>query len=219
MPHVDRPSGREVIWLREIILVRHGETEWSRTGRHTGRTDIALTPAGVRQARALAVPLAGCGPSTVLTSPLRRAVDTCRLAGLSGNAEVRDELAEWDYGAYEGITTEQIRRRRPGWSLWRDGVPRGETAEAVAARVAPLLAQLREAHQDVVIFSHGHLLRLLAAGWLGLPAVDGRLFALSTATVSRLGWEHETAVILSWNQPCQFGRADPARRRPPNSAG
>jgi probable phosphoglycerate mutase len=199
--------------LPEIILVRHGETGWSRTGRHTGRTDIALTPTGARQARTLAGQLAGRNFSMVLTSPLRRAVDTCRLAGLYDSAEVRGELAEWDYGAYEGLTTEQIRRRRPGWSLWRDGAPGGEDAEAVAARVAPLLAQLRAARDDAVIFSHGHLLRVLTAGWLGLPAADGALFALSTATVSRLGRERETAVILSWNQPCR------AVRSPDSAAG
>ena len=139
---------------------------------------------------------------TVLTSPLRRAVETCRLAGLGDNAELRGDLAEWDYGAYEGLTTEQIRRQRPGWSLWRDGTPHGEDAKAVAARVAPLVTRLRDARQDVVIFSHGHLLRVLAAGWLGLPAADGRLFTLSTATISRLGTEHGTAVILGWNQAC-----------------
>lgn len=189
--------------MPEIILVRHGKTGWSRTGRHTGRTDVALTLTGARQARALAGQFTGRRFGRVLTSPKRRAVDTCRLAGLYDSAEVRGELAEWDYGTYEGLTTGQVRRQRPGWLLWRDGAAGGEDAEAVAARVAPLLAQLRAARDDVVIFSHGHLLRVLTAGWLGLPAADGALFALATATVSRLGREHETAVILSWNQPSQ----------------
>lgn len=128
-------------------------------------------------------------------------MDTCRLAGFD-DAQACGELVEWDYGAYEGLTTEQIRRQRPGWSLWRDGVPQGEDAEAVAARVAPVLAGLRKAHHDVVLFSHGHLLRVLAARWLGLPATDGRLFSLSTAAISRLGSEHGSAVILGWNQVC-----------------
>jgi len=187
--------------VTEIVLVRHGETSWSRSGRHTGRTDIALTAAGMEQARALAGQLAGRRFDAVLTSPLRRARDTCRLAGLD-RAEVRSELAEWDYGAYEGLTTAQIRQQRPGWSLWRDGAPQGEDAEAVAARVDPLVARLRDTDQEVVVFSHGHLLRVLAARWLGLPATNGRLFALSTATISRLGTEHGKPVILGWNQTC-----------------
>lgn len=199
--------------LPEIVLVRHGETEWSRTGRHTGRTDVALTSTGRRQAGEVAACLAGRRFARVLTSPLRRAADTCRLAGLYDTAEVRGVLAEWDYGAYEGRTTAEVRRERPGWSLWRDGAPQGETAAEVGARVDPLVAQLRAAAGDVAVFAHGHLLRVLAARWLGVAPADGRLFALSTATVSLLGWERETAVILRWNQPCRSD-ARPTRSGP-----
>lgn len=187
--------------MPEIVLVRHGETEWSRAGRHTGRTDIDLTPTGRRQARQLAASLADMRFTRVLTSPLRRAAETCRLAGWYDVAERRDELAEWDYGAYEGRTTAEVRQERPGWSLWHDGTPGGESAADVAARLAPLVSQLRMTDGDVVVFAHGHVLRVLAACWLGLAPADGRFFALSTAAVSRLGWEHETAVILRWNQP------------------
>lgn len=194
--------------MPEIVLVRHGETEWSRTGQHTGRTDVALTPAGRRQAEALAGALAGRRFARVMTSPLRRAADTCRLAGLSGAAEVRDDLREWDYGAYEGRTTADIRQERPGWLLWRDGAPEGETADEVGARVDPVIAQLRDSPGDVVIFAHGHVLRVLTARWLGLPASSGQLFALATATVSVLGWERELAVLVRWNQPCRQEEED-----------
>jgi broad specificity phosphatase PhoE len=187
--------------LFEIVLVRHGETQWSRDGRHTGRTDVPLTPAGRVQAEALAAGLAGRRFARVLTSPLQRAAETCRLAGVCDAAEVRDELMEWDYGAYEGRTTAQVRRERPGWLLWRDGVPDGETADRVAARVDPLVAELRSVAGDAAVFAHGHVLRVLTARWLGLPAAEGRLFALATATVSVLGWERETAVVRRWNQP------------------
>ena len=187
--------------MAEIVLVRHGQTEWSRLGRHTGRTDIPLSAAGRRQAGALVAALAGMPFTRVLTSPLSRATESCRLAGLADHAEPYDALMEWDYGGYEGRTTEEICRERPSWVLWRDGVPQGETADQVAARLDPLLAELRRADGDVAIFAHGHVLRVLAARWLGLPAMDGRLFALAPATVSVLGWERETAVILRWNQP------------------
>lgn len=185
----------------EVVLVRHGETSWSRAGRHTGRTDLPLTAAGRRQAQDLAGPLGGQTFAQVLTSPLQRARETCRLAGLDGVAEPRTALAEWDYGAYEGRTTAAIRAERPGWSLWRDGVPDGESAADLQARVDPVVSELRLARGDVAIFAHGHVLRVLAARWLGLPASDGRLFALGTATLSVLGWERETPVILAWNQP------------------
>lgn len=191
--------------MPEIVLVRHGETEWSRDGRHTGRTDVPLTVTGQRQAEALAPVLAGWQFTRVLTSPLRRAADTCRLAGLGGSAEVRADLQEWDYGGYEGRTTAAIRSERPGWLLWRDGVPAGPTpgerADHVGERVDPLVAELGASQGDVAVFAHGHVLRVLAARWLGLPAREGRLFALGTAAVSRLGWERETPVIIGWNQP------------------
>ena len=183
----------------EILLARHGETEWSRDMRHTGRTDVPLTEEGRRQARRLRGVLAGREFARVLSSPLERALDTCGLAGLGERAERSDALLEWDYGEYEGLTTAHIREERPGWFLWRDGCPGGESATAVAGRVDPLLESLRSAPGDVALFAHGHLLRVLAARWLGLGAEAGALLALSTATVSVLGYEREIAVIRSWN--------------------
>jgi probable phosphoglycerate mutase len=185
----------------EIVLVRHGETEWSRDLRHTGRTDIPLTDTGREEATVLRAPLAERTFARVYSSPLARALDTCRLAGLGDEAVVTDALLEWDYGEYEGITTKEIREGRPGWFLWRDGCPGGETSEQVGARVDPLVAELKGVDGDVALFAHGHILRVLAARWLGLPPEDGRLFALSTATLSVLGYERETAVIRRWNAP------------------
>jgi probable phosphoglycerate mutase len=179
--------------------VRHGETEWSRTGRHTGRTDVPLGEAGRSQAEALGARLAGREFALVLTSPLSRALDTCRLAGFGERAHVRDELAEWDYGAYEGRTTDEIRRGRPGWSLWADGVVGGETPEQVGARADRVLAELDRAGGDAAVFSHGHFLRVLAARYLGFPPEDGRLLALDPATISVLGHEHEWRAIRHWN--------------------
>jgi probable phosphoglycerate mutase len=187
--------------LREIVLVRHGETEWSRTLRHTGRTDVPLTDKGREEARLLSGALAGREFEGVLTSPLERARETCRLAGLDERAEVTDALLEWDYGEYEGITTAEIRESRPGWFLWRDGCPGGETAADVGARVEPLVTSLRELDGDAALFAHGHLLRVLTARWLGLGPESGALFALSTGTLSVLGWEREVAVIRRWNAP------------------
>lgn len=185
----------------EIVLVRHGETEWSRDLRHTGRTDIPLTDIGREEARMLRAPLTQWRFARVYTSPLSRAEETCRLAGLADEAQTTEALLEWDYGEYEGITTKEIRAGRPDWYLWRDGCPSGETAEDVGARVDPLIAELRAAEGDVALFAHGHLLRVLTARWLGLPPQDGRLFALSTATLSALGYERETEVIRRWNAP------------------
>jgi broad specificity phosphatase PhoE len=185
----------------QVVLVRHGETEWSRDMRHTGRTDVPLTDRGREEARVLRDSLAAFNFTRVLTSPLSRAVETCRLAGLGDRAETVDALLEWDYGEYEGITTKKIRSARPGWFLWRDGCPGGETAEQVGARVDPLLAELKQGEGDVALFAHGHVLRVLCARWLGLPPQDGALFALSTATLSVLGFERETAVITRWNAP------------------
>jgi probable phosphoglycerate mutase len=185
----------------ELVLVRHGETEWSRTGRHTSRTDLPLTVEGERQAELLAAALAGRRFARVLTSPMQRATETCRLAGLGDVAEERSELLEWDYGEYEGVTTDEIRRERPGWTVWRDDCPGGESAAGVGARVDALLAELRDAEGDVALFAHGHVLRVLGARWIGLPAEAGALIALSTATVSVLGHERETAVVRLWNMP------------------
>jgi broad specificity phosphatase PhoE len=185
----------------EIWLARHGETEWSRTLRHTGRTDIELTEHGGQQAQTLGRALAGHNFARVITSPLSRAVETCNLAGLGEGAERSEALLEWDYGEYEGLTTPQIRERQPGWVLWRDGCPGGETAADVGARVDPLVAELRQADGDVALFAHGHVLRVLAARWLGLEPQSGALFALETGTLSVLGWERETAVVRQWNVP------------------
>lgn len=186
----------------EIVLVRHGETEWTRTGRHTGRTDVPLTERGREAARAVGVALADRRFALVLTSPLARAAETCRLAGLADGAGRRDELMEWDYGAYEGRTTVDIRAERPGWGLWSDGVPEGESAADVGARADRVIAELRAAGGDAAVFAHGHLLRVLAARWLGLEPAAGRLFALDPATISILGYERETPVIRAWNESC-----------------
>jgi broad specificity phosphatase PhoE len=184
----------------EVVLVRHGETEWSRAGKHTGRTDILLTERGRQQAHAVGAALQARRFARVLTSPLERAVETCRLAGYGETAERRDELMEWDYGAYEGRETVDIRKECPGWTLWRDGVPDGETAADVGARVDLVVAELRSLAADAAIFAHGHVLRVLAARWLGLEPTAGQLFALDPATISTLGYERETPVLQTWNE-------------------
>src|ERR1039458_6747421 len=189
---------------REIWLIRHGETEWSRSGAHTGRTDLPLTAAGRDNAAKIGRWLKGrtSGGQTfalVLTSPMERARDTCRLAGYGGGAQVDPNLYEWDYGDYEGRTTPGIQEERPGWSLWRDGVPNGETIAQVAARAEAVLARAMAADGDTALFAHGHILRILTACWLQLDPRCGSLFALSTASVSTLGYERETRVISCWN--------------------
>jgi broad specificity phosphatase PhoE len=184
----------------EVVLARHGETEWSAALKHTGFTDIPLTATGREQAAALRAPLADRDFALVLSSPLARAVDTCRGAGLGERAELRDELREWDYGDYEGRTTAEIRERRPQWRLWRDGCPGGESFEQLAARADRVVGELRALEGDAVLFAHGHILRILTARWLGLPAQRGASFALGTATLSALGWERENPVIRRWNQ-------------------
>jgi broad specificity phosphatase PhoE len=198
--------------MGELILLRHGETEWSRTGRHTGRTDVPLTPKGVADATALAPVVArrvARDPLVaVFASPAQRAQRTAELAGLTVTRTDPD-LWEWDYGGYEGITTAEIHRDRPGWSLWRDGVipggagHPGETVEEVGERVDRVLKRATPLLEegDVALVAHGHVLRVLTARWLGLPPVDGRLFLLDTGTVSTLGTEHDDPVILSWNVP------------------
>jgi probable phosphoglycerate mutase len=187
--------------VKELVIVRHGATEWSRNGRHTGRTDLPLLAEGRRDAEALRVPLARRDFALVISSPLSRALDTCRIAGLGDGAETRDELLEWDYGDYEGVTTREIREQRPGWVLWRDGCPGGETAAEVGARMDRLLAELESVDGDVAAFGHGHALRVLAARYLGLEPERGALFVLSTATLSVLGTEHEWHAIRDWNAP------------------
>ncbi len=182
------------------MLVRHGETEWSLSGQHTGSTDIPLTEAGRAQALALAQRLAGRSFALVLSSPLSRAVETCRLAGLGDAAQLRDDLREWDYGEYEGLTSKRIREERPDWYLFDDGCPGGETAEQVGERADRVLAEVRAAGGDVALFGHGHCLRVVAARWLGFPARDAGRFALSTATLCVLGGEHERPAVWLWNE-------------------
>ncbi|HET7355504.1 MAG TPA: histidine phosphatase family protein [Nocardioidaceae bacterium] len=182
----------------ELWLVRHGETEWSREGRHTSVTDLPLTESGVAVAKTLAERLDGLEFGLVLTSPRQRARRTAELAGFPG-ARVEPALAEWDYGDYEGLTSDQIRETVPGWTVWTHPCPSGETAEQVAARLDRVVAEVRGYGGRALVFGHGHALRALAARWVGQPASDGRLFRLDTATVSTLGYERETPVVLRWN--------------------
>jgi broad specificity phosphatase PhoE len=185
----------------EVVLVRHGETDWSRSGRHTGRTEVELTEHGRAQAKAVGGALRNRDFALVLTSPLGRALETCRLAGFGDRAVQRDELMEWDYGAYEGRTTAEVREERAGWTLWRDGVPDGETIERVGERVDRVITELRTIDGACLLFAHGHVLRVLTARWLGLEPDAGRLFALDPGTLSTLGYERETSVIRLWNEP------------------
>jgi probable phosphoglycerate mutase len=194
--------------MGELILLRHGETEWSGAGQHTGRTDIPLTPHGEAAAKALEPLLSGRDIVAVFTSPARRAVTTAAFAGLS-NAQPEPDLWEWDYGGYEGLTTPQIQETRPGWYLWRDGVipgnaaHPGETIEQVAQRTERVLARATPllAGGNVALVAHGHVLRVLTACYLRQPPAEGRLFRLDTGTVSTLGTEHAEPVITSWNVP------------------
>ncbi|MGB2851952.1 MAG: histidine phosphatase family protein [Solirubrobacterales bacterium] len=186
----------------EVWLARHGETEWSLAKRHTGRTDIPLTNHGKEQARALAPTLAEQNFSRVFASPLLRARQTCEGAGLIDRAELRDELMEWDYGAYEGKTTVEIQTEmQPGWLLWTDGCPGGEMPADVGARVDPLIEELRVLDGDAIGFAHGHVLRVFAARWIEQEPIAGQRIALATGTLSRLGLEHDYPVIRAWNAP------------------
>ncbi len=193
--------------MGELLLLRHGETEWSRGGQHTGRTDIPLTPAGLAAAEILKAAVGARHVVAAFTSPASRATQTAELAGLQATPD--PDLQEWDYGGYEGRTTEQIRRQRPGWYLWRDGVVPGdaahpgETIDQVAARADAVLGRVRPllAGGDVALVAHGHLLRILAARWLGLEPTAGRYFRLDTGTLSTLGAEHGEPVVTSWNVP------------------
>jgi probable phosphoglycerate mutase len=182
-----------------LVLVRHGETEWSRDGRHTGSTDIALTERGVAQAERIRSQLADFEIARVLSSPISRALETCRLAGFGDRVETREELREWDYGDYEGVTTAEIHARRPGWVLWRDGCPNGEQPADVGARADRLLGELAGSSGDVALFGHGHMLRVVCARWLELPPAEGARFVLETATLSVLGREHDWHAIRVWN--------------------
>ncbi|MEA2577739.1 MAG: hypothetical protein QOD78_1327 [Chloroflexota bacterium] len=189
---------------RQIWLVRHGETEWTRSGQHTGRSDIPLTDLGRQQAEALAGRLAGHRFALVLTSPRSRAAETARLAGFGDTAVVDPDLREWDYGAFEGRTTPEIRTEIPDWSIWTGPWRGGETLDEVAARADRVIDRCLDpkVEGDVLLFAHGHFLRILAARWIGLPAIAGQSFALGTATVGILGWERQTRVIETWNEAC-----------------
>ncbi|MCA0000021.1 MULTISPECIES: histidine phosphatase family protein [unclassified Mesorhizobium] len=185
----------------QIHLVRHGETAWSLSGQHTGRTDMPLTAAGEAAARGVADRLKGLPFSAVWSSPSQRAYNTSVLAGFGAQSIKMDDLQEWDYGAYEGRTTREILAERPGWNVFRDGCPQGETAADVGARADRIIDRLREANADMLIFSSAHFLRVLTARWLGLPPQDGALFVLDTASISVLGYEHDLGepVVRKWN--------------------
>jgi probable phosphoglycerate mutase len=182
----------------QLWLVRHGETEWSASGRHTSRTDLDLTGAGVEAARSVAAKLHGTSFARVLSSPLLRAWRTAELAGV-GSPEPVEDLREWDYGADEGLTTAQIRESRPGWTVFRDGPAGGETCAEVGARADRVVELVRAVDGPVLAFSHGHFCRVLGARWLGLEVTDGAHLTLSTASVSVLGWERDTPAVLHWN--------------------
>jgi len=187
--------------LPRVWLVRHGETEWSRTGKHTGRTDVSLTPEGVAAAERLGELLGRRPYAAVWSSPSKRASDTCRLAGYADACTRRHDLAEWDYGAYEGSTTAEILAERPGWTLFRDGCPGGEKAADVGVRADRIISELRGLDGDALLFSSAHILRVLAARWVGLAPEGGALLTLGTASISVLGYEHDLdePVIRYWN--------------------
>ncbi|MFY0528839.1 histidine phosphatase family protein [Archangium gephyra] len=184
-----------------LVLVRHGDTAWSRSGQHTGRTDIPLLEEGRRMATELREPLRAWDFSAVWTSPLSRASETCALAGYGDVAQMRSDLMEWDYGTFEGKTKAEIRATSPNWTLWADGVPCGESARDVGARADRIIAEARSVEGNVLLFAHGHLLRVLAARWLGLPPTEGRLFTLNTASISMLGLDSDgdQQVLQLWN--------------------
>lgn len=193
------PVGGPATRQHQMWVLRHGATEWSVDGRHTGRTDLPLSPAGRAQAEAVGRLLAGRPFARVLVSPLARAAATCVLAGYGDVAETDDDLAEWDYGGYEGITSQQIRQTVPGWTVWTGTCPDGETIDQVAARADRVIARALAADGDVALFAHGHILRVLTARWCQLDAIEGRRFPIDTGTVNVLGWEHEYPVIQRWN--------------------
>jgi len=194
---------------RRVVAVRHGETAWSLSGQHTGTTDIPLTENGRRLATRLRPVLARESFALVLTSPLQRARETCELCGLAGAAAIEPDLVEWNYGRYEGLTPAQIHETAPGWLVFRDGCPGGETPEEVGARVDRVIARARGVEGDVALFAHGHVLRVLVARWLGLPVSDGRLFLLDTGTMNVLSYYRGLAALKTWNAPA-FGASDAA---------
>jgi probable phosphoglycerate mutase len=182
-----------------IVAVRHGETEWSASGQHTSRTDLPLLEAGRQQALAMSPALHGQTFTTVLSSPLRRARETCELAGFGSQAEISDDLREWDYGEYEGLTTPEIWLERPDWSLWRDGCPGGESPDQISARADRVLARLSDDEGDALIFGHGHIFRVIAARWVEQPVAFGARLALNAGAVCVLGYERQTRVLRRWN--------------------
>jgi broad specificity phosphatase PhoE len=189
--------------LPRIYLVRHGETEWSRLGKHTGKTDLPLLPQGEVDAQRVRPRLEKLTLETVISSPRLRARRTCELAGLLGRATIDDDVAEWDYGNYEGLTAEEIAAGRPGWSIYRDGCPGGESAEEITVRADRVVARLSRMSGNVAVFSHGHFLRILTARWLGWPIASAQNLLLSTASLSILGFNHgrrERPVIILWNE-------------------
>jgi probable phosphoglycerate mutase len=191
---------------RAVFVVRHGETEWSRAGRHTGLTDIPLTERGRSAARALAPLLARLELAAVLTSPLARARTTCELAGLGDRMQIDDDLVEWAYGEYEGLTPAEIERRNPGWLLFADGCPGGERPAEVATRVDRVIARVRAVGGPVALFAHGHLLRVLAARWIELPAAEATRFLLDTSTLGVLAYYRGIPTVKRWNAPFVEGR-------------
>lgn len=188
---------------REVFLVRHGETEWSVSGQHTGTTDIPLTENGRRAAKQLSSVLAKTLFAHVLTSPLQRARQTCELAGLAERAQVDRDLLEWNYGDYEGLTPAEIHRRAPGWLIFNDGCPGGESPEQVGARVDRVIAKLRASTGRTALFAHGHVFRVFVARWLGLPPTHGRHFLLDTATLNILGYYRDIPAVKCWNAPIE----------------
>jgi broad specificity phosphatase PhoE len=190
-----------------LYLGRHGETAWTLSGQHTGRTDLPLTENGENQARALGRHLRGLIFAQILTSPSQRAVRTCELAGFGANAQIDSDFAEWDYGEYEGRRTAEILRERPDWQLFRDGCPGGESPDEIGARADRAVARIRSIKGNVLVVSSAHISRVLAARWLGLPASGGRYWVLGTATLSILGYEHnlDEPVIRLWNDASHLG--------------
>jgi probable phosphoglycerate mutase len=195
---------------REVALVRHGQTEWSVSGQHTGRTDIPLTELGRRQADALRDMLSGTEFALVLSSSLIRAWETMERAGYATTGVATDDLLEWDYGVYEGRRTDDIRTEIPDWSVWTHPIAGGETIDEVGARADRAIARALSVDGPVALFAHGHMLRILGVRWMGLPAVTGRNLRLDTATVSTLGWERENRVVGHWNEACHLRSMDPA---------
>ena len=188
---------------QRVYLLRHGETEWSLNGRHTGVTDVQLTENGRIAARSLEPILAKETFALILSSPLRRARETCELAGLGTQANVEPDLIEWNYGEYEGLKTEQIRLTRPGWSVFRDGCPGGETPEQAVSRADRIIVKVRDTEGNVALFAHGHILRVLAARWIHLSASYGEHFLLDTATLNVLGYYRESPAFKIWNAPLE----------------